>query len=567
MVPRIRRAASAWCATSRICSTATRFTGPTWSGPGSAGNDRHDGGWQPELWRRLRERIAAPSPAERLSDACARIRREPTLLELPPRLSLFGLTRMPRSYLEVLAAIAADREVHLFVLHPSPVAVAAGRGRARGGPSDHRAGAPIAPARLPVNRLLASWGRDVRELQLVLRRHRRGGRPPSRSAAQPNRTRCWSGSRPTSAPTASRPACRSRASPIHGHVSSDDDRSIQVHACHGRARQVEVLRDAVLHLLADDPTLEPRDVIVMCPDIETFAPLIQATFGAGRRRRRRGRAGEIGGNRLPDLRVRLADRSLRQTNPVLGVVSQLLALADQRATASQLLDLAGARAGSPAVRLRRRRPVADAGLGRGERDPLGVRRRPPRAVQARHADRQHLARGVDRVLLGVAMTEEDLPLRQRRAAARRRRERRDRSGRALRGVRRPLCAPRSTRSRHSKPIHGWTEAIAGAADALTATSERDAWQRRELQRLLDGRRRASRGPGRRQPRDCSSSADVRALLGRPAAGPADPSELPHRPSHGLHARADAVGPAPGRLRPRARRRRVPARARGATATT
>ena len=59
------------------------------------------------------------------------------------------------------------------------------------------------------------------------------------------------------------------------------DRSIEVHACHGRARQVEVLRDAILHLLEEDPTLEPRDVIVMCPDIETFAPLIQATFGAG----------------------------------------------------------------------------------------------------------------------------------------------------------------------------------------------------------------------------------------------------------------------------------------------
>ncbi len=48
-----------------------------------------------------------------------------------------------------------------------------------------------------------------------------------------------------------------------------DDDSIRVHACHGRGRQVEVLRDAVLHLLEDDPTLEPRDIIVMCPDIET----------------------------------------------------------------------------------------------------------------------------------------------------------------------------------------------------------------------------------------------------------------------------------------------------------
>jgi len=64
-----------------------------------------------------------------------------------------------------------------------------------------------------------------------------------------------------------------------------EDRNLQVHACHGRARQVEVVRDAILCLLADDPTLEPRDIVVMCPDIEVFAPLIHAT---GIRHRRGG---------------------------------------------------------------------------------------------------------------------------------------------------------------------------------------------------------------------------------------------------------------------------------------
>ena len=63
----------------------------------------------------------------------------------------------------------------------------------------------------------------------------------------------------------------------------------------GAARQVEVVRDAILHLLVEDPSLEARDVIVMCPDIEAFAPLIHATFGAGggldERGRRRGTAG------------------------------------------------------------------------------------------------------------------------------------------------------------------------------------------------------------------------------------------------------------------------------------
>src|SRR6202034_2225846 len=72
------------------------------------------------LWRLLRARIGRPSPAERLVDACQRLREEPQLLAYPHRLSLFGLTRLPASYLDVLEAMGAERNVHLFLLHPSP---------------------------------------------------------------------------------------------------------------------------------------------------------------------------------------------------------------------------------------------------------------------------------------------------------------------------------------------------------------------------------------------------------------------------------------------------------------
>ena len=56
--------------------------------------------------------------AERLEEACARLRAEPALVDLPPRISLFGLTRLPTTYLEVLQALAAARDVHLFLLRP-----------------------------------------------------------------------------------------------------------------------------------------------------------------------------------------------------------------------------------------------------------------------------------------------------------------------------------------------------------------------------------------------------------------------------------------------------------------
>ncbi len=62
----------------------------------------------------------------------------------------------------------------------------------------------------------------------------------------------------------------------------------------------------------------------MCPDIETYAPFIRRTFGvADPSTARRGLT-------LPDLPVRLADRSLRQTNPILSVLADLLELAPTR---------------------------------------------------------------------------------------------------------------------------------------------------------------------------------------------------------------------------------------------
>ena len=123
-----------------------------------------DDHWQSELWQRLRERIAVPDPAARVETACARLRAEPGAVELPERLSLFGLTRLPAGQLGVLRALAEHRDVHLFLLHPSPALwerIAAEAPRVV-----RRAEDPTVT--WPRNRLLASWGQDARELQLVI---------------------------------------------------------------------------------------------------------------------------------------------------------------------------------------------------------------------------------------------------------------------------------------------------------------------------------------------------------------------------------------------------------------
>ncbi|MDP9022590.1 MAG: exodeoxyribonuclease V subunit gamma, partial [Actinomycetota bacterium] len=356
--------------------------------------------WQPRLWRCVRERLGVPSPAERLDDAVRQLRDGLDVPDLPPRLSLFGLTALPASYAALLGSLAATRDVHLFLLHPSPVLWSRVAADVAQAPPGARRRVDDPTRDLPGNPLLASWGRDARELQLVVTgaagahtddHHAVDDRPASllaRIQAEVRADRL-----PPGAPATGHDDLR----PVH----DPRDRSVQVHACHGRTRQVEVLRDAILHLLADDPTLEPRDIIVACPDIETFAPIVHAVFGA-RAVTDTGPAGD-----LPDLRVRLADRSIRQSNPVMRVVAELLEVAQGRLTASQVLDLASREP------VRRRLGFDDGDLQQLETWVADARIRwgldgDHRASFGLHDVTANTWRaGLDRLLLGVTMADED----------------------------------------------------------------------------------------------------------------------------------------------------------------
>ena len=233
------------------------------------------------------------------------------------------------------------------------------------------------------------------------------------------------------APPPTRPA---GGADLRPQIDETDD-SLRIHSCHGRSRQVEVIRDAILHLLADHPTLEPRDVIVMCPDIETFAPLVHAVFGAGDMVEEADDAPTSGAPRA--LRVRLADRSLRQTNPLLAVADHVLELAGRRLTASEVLDLISREP------VRRRFQFDDDDLAQIERwvVDMGVRW----GLDADHRARWKLGSvaantwsvGLDRLLLGVAMADEDQRLFAGTLAARRRAERDGRPGRPAGRVGRP----------------------------------------------------------------------------------------------------------------------------------
>ncbi|MGP1953045.1 MAG: exodeoxyribonuclease V subunit gamma [Arsenophonus sp. ET-KM2-MAG3] len=103
------------------------------------------------------------------------------------------------------------------------------------------------------------------------------------------------------------------------------DRSIIFHSCHSQQREIEILQDYLLSLFDKDPTLTPKDIIVMAVDIESYVPYIQAVFTHTSDK-----------YHLP---FSILDRKAMQVHPILQVFILLLNLPQSRFTAEQIFDL------------------------------------------------------------------------------------------------------------------------------------------------------------------------------------------------------------------------------------
>jgi exodeoxyribonuclease V gamma subunit len=106
------------------------------------------------------------------------------------------------------------------------------------------------------------------------------------------------------------------------------DASLQVHSCHTRLREVQVLHEQLRALLEADASLQPREIAVLTPDIDQYAPFVEAVFGAA-----------AGRGAIP---FALADGSAMATEPVADAFAQLLALPDARFGAEEVLSLLAA---------------------------------------------------------------------------------------------------------------------------------------------------------------------------------------------------------------------------------
>ncbi len=305
-----------------------------------------DARWQARLWRELVARAEpddAPHPARRaqqiltildgLSPGDGRLWRF-------PRVFVFGLSALSPLYLRILASLARHVPVRLYSLAPSP---ADAERMARAAESAGWTGDAVVTEEQvevllttleqdqPSHPLLIDQGRAAREFQMLAARAGADfERLPVRAGAALEQQSSGHVDEPT---LLSRLQSELAAGTPAGHqpgllraCHEGQDRSIGLHSCHGALREVEVLRDQLLDAFETMDDLAPHEVVVMLPDVEAYAPYVEAVFSMG----------YSAGQRIP---FRIADREPGAERPGVQAVLRALHLLRGRMTAPELLDL------------------------------------------------------------------------------------------------------------------------------------------------------------------------------------------------------------------------------------
>lgn len=317
--------------------------------------------WQPVLWRRLLAApvtAAVPDPAARLGLAEESLRAA-RAADVPDDIHLWAPGALTATDLRLLGALAARHGVHLWL----PGRVEAG---------DHP--------------LLAALDRETSSTVATLTAA--GARPA-----------------PLPSPVAPRGTLLdrlrsdlSRGLPSAAEPLAREDTSVSLHSCHGPDRQAEVLRDVLCSLLEDDPSLQPRDVLVAVADPALF-PVLEAAFAQVD-------LPGTPGHPARTLPVRFADPELRDHNLLVTCLVQALRLGRGRAGATELAAFLST---GPVAR---RFGLDEDGLRRAHDmvAAAGVRW----GMNAAHRGRFGLEgmtantwlTGLNRMLVGIAMTED-----------------------------------------------------------------------------------------------------------------------------------------------------------------
>ena len=247
--------------------------------------------------------------------------------KLPKRLSLFAVSILPPFHLEVFAKLGNATDVHLFMLNPCQEYWAHILSKKDIAHRTHNTAQPLTDQHLEEgNSLLASMGKVGQDFIDMLLKFQPEVpmmaedffESPSADTLLAHLQRDMLYLRQHGVMDAGEPLPKAQLAAT--------DKSIQIHVCHSPMREVEVLHDQLLALFEQHPDLHPQNIVVMMPEVEKYAPYIQAVFAT--------QADEK--LRIP---FSITDRSLRAESLLIDTFFVILELLRSRFTATDVLNI------------------------------------------------------------------------------------------------------------------------------------------------------------------------------------------------------------------------------------
>ncbi len=252
--------------------------------------------WQRALWLKITDDLGHQHRGLLWQQVINQFNQSADLSKrLPERIFVFGLNTMPPLFLDFLQGLSLHCDVHLFLLNPAQVYwadIASKKQWHEQSTDDHP--------------LLATLGQQGREFQqMLLEQANFSFEPESFEPIE----------------------ITNNLQQLQNDILNNQlegqlltkDHSISINACHSRMREVEVLKNQLLFTLEQDSSIALRDMVVMAPDIQMYAPFISAVFS--------------------DIQHAIADKSLRLSNTLLDAFIRFLKLSQGRFGWQSVMDL------------------------------------------------------------------------------------------------------------------------------------------------------------------------------------------------------------------------------------
>jgi exodeoxyribonuclease V gamma subunit len=279
--------------------------------------------WQAKLWQLIQQDIKNRYPQHlhraALQKHFIQAIENNTLKKHPSRLIIFGISALPPFYMDVFQAISQKCDIHFFILNPcqeywyrilseKEISKINTKALEKAESQHHEVG----------NSLLASLGKIGGEF-LDTFYNLKIESEPHEFFEEPNENTLLSFLQND---------IFNLKETRRTKTISNEDRSIQIHSCHSKMREIEVLYDQLLDLFEKNPHLMPSDILVMAPDIDSYAPLIQAVFET-----------VSDSNKQHRLPFSIADRRRQDESHLIEAFIKGLSLPDSRMTVAQVMSL------------------------------------------------------------------------------------------------------------------------------------------------------------------------------------------------------------------------------------